>query len=153
VEQESGWNTWATRYEPNYRWLYPNRHEIFDPPLASRATEVHQQKTSWGLMQIMGATARARGFTGDFCSQLCDPATGLEYGCRHLRRLIDRFGSQYDHRAVLSAYNTGHPQRVNEVYIESLMRHYVALQPIVAAVAARLSGRTGEGAGGDDSAS
>jgi len=32
-------------------------------------------------MQVMGQTARERGFTGKFLSELCDPSTGLEAGC------------------------------------------------------------------------
>jgi hypothetical protein len=29
----------------------------------------------------MGQTARERGFTGKFLSELCDPSTGLDAGC------------------------------------------------------------------------
>jgi len=55
---------------------------------ASILTELLGQQTSWGLMQIMGATARERGFRG-WLTELCDPATNLEWGCRHLRWMID----------------------------------------------------------------
>ena len=39
-------------------------------------------------MQIMGAVARERGFRG-WLTELCDPAVNLEWGCRHLRWMVD----------------------------------------------------------------
>jgi len=51
-------------------------------------TERILQRTSWGLMQIMGAVARERGFRG-WLTELCDPAVNLEWGCRHLRWMVD----------------------------------------------------------------
>ncbi|MGA8268053.1 MAG: lytic transglycosylase domain-containing protein, partial [Candidatus Acidiferrales bacterium] len=44
-------------------------------------TEAYSRAISWGLMQVMGQTARERGFAGKFLSELCDPATGLDAGC------------------------------------------------------------------------
>ena len=55
---------------------------------ASILTELLGQQASWGLMQIMGATARERGFKG-WLTELCDPAVNLEWGCRHLRWMLD----------------------------------------------------------------
>jgi len=51
-------------------------------------TELLGQQTSWGLLQIMGAVARERGFKG-WLTELCDPQVNLEWGCRHLRWMID----------------------------------------------------------------
>ena len=48
--------------------------------------EVQMQCTSWGLMGIRGADARKLGFTG-WLTELCDPATNLEWGCRHLKHM------------------------------------------------------------------
>ena len=59
---------------------------INDP--ASLQTELLAQQTSWGLMQFMVAVARERGFRG-WLTELCDPAVNLEWGCRHLRWMID----------------------------------------------------------------
>lgn len=79
VEQESAWNPWALRYEPAFydKYVAPQiaRGEIAD------VTESRARAFSWGLMQVMGQVAREHGFTGALAS-LCDPAIGLEIGCR-----------------------------------------------------------------------
>jgi len=84
-EVESGWNPWAVRHEPNYKWLYG---KLEDGYLGTVDTELAMQRTSWGLLQIMGAVARERGFRG-WLTELCDPAVNLEWGCKHLRWMID----------------------------------------------------------------
>jgi soluble lytic murein transglycosylase-like protein len=73
-EQESSWNPWAIRYEPAFRQRYV-------APLGLPATEEIARSMSWGLMQVMGETAREAGFSDKFLSALADPATGLEFGC------------------------------------------------------------------------
>jgi soluble lytic murein transglycosylase-like protein len=81
VEQESAWQPWASRFEPAFfaKYVAP----LFaickgEPPTN---TEAYSRAFSWGLMQVMGQTARERGFTGKFLSELCDPSTGLDAGC------------------------------------------------------------------------
>lgn len=73
-EQESSWNPWAIRYEPAFRQRYV-------APLGLPPTEEIARSISWGLMQVMGETAREAGFTEKFLSALAGPATGLEFGC------------------------------------------------------------------------
>jgi len=111
-EVESGWNPWAVRHETGYRWIigfhkmtlaeaYSDISFIdvdenwwaFEPQVinefpGSAQTELLMQQTSWGLLQIMGATARERGFRG-WLTELCDPQVNLEWGCRHLRWMLD----------------------------------------------------------------
>jgi len=98
-EVESSWIPWAVRHEPGYRWLwgltyddYPTEPRWLAKEVQLRGytagTERILQRTSWGLMQIMGAVARERGFRG-WLTELCDPAVNLEWGCRHLRWMID----------------------------------------------------------------
>lgn len=106
VDTESGWNTWAIRYEPAYRWLYPSRRRVTHPHGVSTQTEIAQQKTSWGLLQVMGAVARELGYQEPFLSGLCMPALGLEYGCKHLANLVSRYGTI---NRALAAYNAGRP--------------------------------------------
>ena len=103
---------WAVRHEPGYKWLvgfgnpahdvstaYTGRWIIDadqnwwlpDNPSAERATTITEllfQQSSWGLMQIMGAVARERGF-GGWLTELCDPTVNMEWGCRHLRWMLD----------------------------------------------------------------
>ncbi len=74
VEQESSWDTHAIRYEPAFRAHYV-------APLGLSPTEEVARSISWGLMQVMGQSARERGFNGKFLSALCDPSNGLAIGC------------------------------------------------------------------------
>jgi soluble lytic murein transglycosylase-like protein len=80
VEQESAWNPWALRYEPAFYDKY------IAPQIARRAiadvTESRARAFSWGLMQVMGQVAREHGFADASLASLCDPAIGLEVGCR-----------------------------------------------------------------------
>jgi len=82
VEQESAWNPWALRYEPDFYQRY------IEPQVARGAisdrTEAIARACSWGLMQVMGQVARENGFTAASLAALCDPAIGLEIGCRVL---------------------------------------------------------------------
>lgn len=77
VEQESAWQPWATRYEPEFytRYVQPQSQHM-------SATEAQGRAFSWGLMQVMGEVAREHGYTGPLPA-LCNPATGLEQGCIH----------------------------------------------------------------------
>lgn len=119
VQVESLRDPWAVRYEGNYRWLVDFKH-----PLVTSATERNAQKSSWGLMQIMGAVARERGFKGPFLSQLCDPREGLYWGGVFLRHLFDR---GYTEHEVISAYNQGKPRRTlggqyrNQAYVDKVV--------------------------------
>lgn len=137
VHVESAGDPWAMRFEPGYRWLWDVRasqpyrgdpQSLPAPAFVSRDTELTGQRTSWGLMQVMGAVARELGYRGRYLSALCDPDMGMEYGCRHLVALHRRFGSQ-GWEAVAAAYNAGSPRRdsstgrwVNQAYIDRV-RH------------------------------
>jgi soluble lytic murein transglycosylase-like protein len=79
IEQESGWNPWAIRYEPEFMAKYI-------APLYTNnkisATEAFARSFSWGLMQVMGQVARENGYSGQFLSGLCDPNQGVTLGCK-----------------------------------------------------------------------
>ena len=63
VSVESGGDPCATRYEPHYHYLF--KPETFAKlNRITENTEIIQQKTSWGLMQVMGGVARERKFIG-----------------------------------------------------------------------------------------
>lgn len=100
IEQESGGNTWAVRYEPNYKWTVPFKH-----PLVSAATELQQQKTSWGLCQVMGGVAREMNYHEPFLSVLCNPVIGIDAGGRFLAKCIKEKGGKV--RLGLLRYNGG----------------------------------------------
>lgn len=107
VMVESGGDTFATRYEPGFFEKYVRNDgsvKAFAP--CSLQTERVMRATSFGLMQVMGQVARERGYLGPFLSSLCDPATGLQFGCLHLAAFRRRFaGLGWD--AVCAAYNGG----------------------------------------------
>jgi soluble lytic murein transglycosylase-like protein len=108
IDQESSGNPWAIRFEPAFHRTYVlnKPYETFWP--CSTKTEGEARATSWGLMQVMGQTARELGFTGPFLSELCDPSVGIDLGCRYLAELAERFpGPKYGWDAVCAAYNGG----------------------------------------------
>ncbi|WP_043634297.1 transglycosylase SLT domain-containing protein [Desulfovibrio sp. TomC] len=104
---ESHGNPFATRFEPAFfdRYL-KNKPLSFVPPGCSKDTEAIGRATSWGLLQIMGETARTIGFRGWF-GELLTPEIGLEWGCRYLARLRDRFLNTGGWEVVCRAYNGG----------------------------------------------
>jgi soluble lytic murein transglycosylase-like protein len=100
-EQESSWNPWAVRYEPLFyaRYIAP----LVRRGVLADATEARARAFSWGLMQVMGQTAREQGWRGPL-PQLCEPATGLSVGCRRLAALLAKTG---DPARALAAWNGG----------------------------------------------
>ena len=96
-EQESSWNPWAIRYEPAFRIRYV-------APLRLPVTEEIARSISWGLMQVMGEVAHEAGYTGPF-PELCDPATGLDWGCRVLAKKLAEAGG--DPAKALQLWNGG----------------------------------------------
>lgn len=142
VHVESGFNAWAWNPEPQYRYLVDVRtskpfrtltaaesaSEI--PPIdfpclaGDRDQEWWGQQASWGLMQLMGAVARERGFTGPYLPQLTDPVSNLEFGCAHLALLLRRFGATYGTDGAIAAYNTGGPTRqpgsAGDIYVRKV---------------------------------
>lgn len=111
IEQESEWNPWAMRYEPDffYRYIAPLSRTS---PMTT--TESYMRAVSWGLMQVMGQVAREHGFTGAFLAELCDPAVGIEFGCRVLANRVAVAGGGV--AEALLHYNGGaDPQYPNDV--------------------------------------
>ena len=102
IEQESGWNPWAIRYEPAFFTKYV-------APLYTNnkvsASEAYARGFSWGLMQVMGQVAREVGFDALFLSALCDPEQGLSVGCKVLRKKLDAAAG--DATRALLAWNGG----------------------------------------------
>jgi soluble lytic murein transglycosylase-like protein len=102
IEQESAWNPWAVRYEPGFlaRYVAP----LYTAGKFS-ATEAYTRSMSWGLMQVMGQVAREFCFAGKSLAELCDPATGIEFGCLVLAARLAR--AHNDVSAALLSWNGG----------------------------------------------
>jgi soluble lytic murein transglycosylase-like protein len=98
VEQESSWNTWAIRYEPNFYLHY------IRPMAGLSATEAYARAFSFGLLQLMGECARENGYKGDLAA-ICDPETGLNAGCIHFKRKLET--AQGDVTKALLLWNGG----------------------------------------------
>lgn len=126
VDVESEGNPWAARYESAFFERYINRSPIDAIPPCSILTEARLRATSLGLLQIMGAVARERGFDGVFLTALCDPEIGLEFGCRHLGWLAQRYQATFGWEGVVAAYNAGSPRKqrggewVNQAYVDDV---------------------------------
>jgi soluble lytic murein transglycosylase-like protein len=112
---ESNGNTWAVRYEQDFYARYVRGREYETYPGCSRITEGHMRACSFGLMQVMGQTARESGFKGTFLTELCDPKEGLHWGCRYLERQISRYGG--DLESAVAAYNAGSARRVGGQFV------------------------------------
>ena len=132
VAVESGGKSCATRYEPHYRYTLDEK--IFAKKnYITGDTEIIHQKTSWGLMQVMGAVAREHGYLGPLNS-LCTPQLGLQYGIQHIAKFIDKY--EGDLQAAISAYNQGGDYRLesgafkNQVYVDKIMEKYQYLKGI-----------------------
>ena len=102
IEQESAWNPWAVRYEPAFltRYVAP----LYTAGKLS-ATEAYTRAMSWGLMQVMGQVAREFGFDSISLAELCDAATGIDFGCRVLAVRLKRAKGNVP--AALQAWNGG----------------------------------------------
>lgn len=127
VEVESGGDACAFRYEPGFYERYINGNpKIRAVRPCSLATERQAQATSWGLMQVMGATARGLGYPGAFLSELTRPEMGLEYGCKLLAKLAKRYEAGHGWPGVVAAYNAGSVRIapgggfVNQSYVDKI---------------------------------
>jgi len=135
VSVESAGNPWVCRYEPLFRYLYfPREHA--DRLNQSVETETNQQMTSWGLMQLMGAVARELGFTEPL-AKLSDLQTGLEWSCKKLKTLKERWGE--DEIRMIASWNAGSPRKtpgglyVNQTYVDKVWRKLTELRAQIAA--------------------
>lgn len=133
IQIESSGYTFAVRYEPNYPHLYYPR-ELASKCIVSVATMENIQKTSWGLMQVMGGTAYWLGFPKNkLVTELCMPHIGIEYGVKYLKKLFLRYNQESD---VIAAYNRGSAIKVksgfyeNQGYVDKVHGELVKLRRI-----------------------
>lgn len=112
IAVESAGQTYVTRYEPGFNYF--EMPEYWANKLCQSVdTEVNGQKISYGLMQVMGGTARHVGFSGYF-PELCIPSVGIHFGCLVFSKKLHKYGSYVD---AVAAYNAGKVTKVGENYI------------------------------------
>lgn len=108
IEQESGWNIYASRFEPSFYKRYVSKQ------YPSYNTESVARSTSFGLLQLMGEVARELSFSDIQLSDLFDPRINLKYGCLHLASKLK--AAKGDVTKALLLWNGGsdaaYPQQV-----------------------------------------
>lgn len=119
---ESAMNQFAVRYEPHFKWLWKPRES--KPPGCSMDTEVCLQRTSLGLMQMMGAVFRELGYRGWLTEVLSRPDVQIQMGAYFLARKIKKYGLANG----IAAYNSGSPRfdkkdgsLINQYYVERVL--------------------------------
>ena len=114
ILQESGGSPFAFRFEPGFYKKYlvnKTRVELTGwvpgiQELPNLETEKQARATSWGLMQVMGETARwCAKTTFPYLTILCDPEKGIEAGCLVLAYYLNK--EKGDYRRALARYNAG----------------------------------------------
>lgn len=122
ITVESSWRPKVARYEKNYIYTfkaddYAEKHGI------TLQTEIGFQKHSWGLMQLMGGTARQIGYT-DWVPDLCKPEYGIYWGCMYFKKNCMEYVKVSDQ---IAAYNAGSVRRKedgsykNQEYVDKVM--------------------------------
>lgn len=133
VIQESGGNTHAYRFEPQFWSRYLAKTPLWKDKVPSRVS------ASYGLMQIMYVTAWEIGFRGE-PEELFIPTVGLAWGCVQLKKLLD--WAKGDYNSAFAAYNGGRadnepghkPLLRNQTYasqVQAKLNSLLALPPAV----------------------
>lgn len=98
VKQESDGDPLAIRFEPGFFRRYLSGKPLNDlggfvpsENRVTRDTERTLRACSFGLMQIMGQVAREIGYSDPSLTRLLIPDINLEWGCKYLSRLRDKF--------------------------------------------------------------
>lgn len=128
--QESSGNSFATRFEPTYKWVY-NVNELTRSVGCTANTMMVMQMTSWGMMQVMGAVAYENGFSPkQYCTQLVLPHVGILYGCKLLKKLWAKHDTI---DKVIASYNAGNPKPYLDgdakakKYVDSVLSYMVSV--------------------------
>ena len=111
IKQESNWNVSASRFE------------------------AHKADASWGLMQILLATARETLGNNDLSiTQLLNPSINIEAGTKYLAKQLARYkGNIMD---AVAAYNAGSAKKdkngtyINNAYVQAVYGNYIMYQTL-----------------------
>ena len=95
---ESSGRTSAYRHEPEFWLRYMANKPSWKDAIPERVS------SSYGLMQVMYTTALIHGFSRQ-PEHLFLPEVGLDFGCKHLKYLLDRCNG--DEEMALAQYNGG----------------------------------------------
>ena len=103
---ESSGNPNAFRFEPKFYDKVKALPQLggYIPKNCTLESEQILRSSSFGLMQIMGETARIRGYRGEFLTGLLDPMTNIDMGVQLFAELMK---ATDDPRVALFKYNAG----------------------------------------------
>ena len=101
IQMESGGNAGAKRYEPGYFRAYVETNPKWLKVSRETGMPLQAIATSYGLMQMMLATAWGYGCKS--VDQAQDPSQSIRFGTAHLKTLLDK----YPIGEALAAYNGG----------------------------------------------
>ena len=111
IKQESNWNVSASRFE------------------------AHKTDASWGLMQVLLATAKEILGNSDLTiTQLMNPKTNIEAGTKYLAKQLKRYNG--DLMSAIAAYNAGSAKKdangvfTNNAYVQAVYGNYVMYQTL-----------------------
>lgn len=122
IQTESANNYFTCKYEPAFRYTF-QISEFARALGTDYSTMEMMQKTSWGPMHVMGATALAMGLAREplehlrWPPALMDRELGVRYGSMYLRGQADRFGA--DPATLYAAYNGGSPRKLDSGMFEN----------------------------------
>ena len=128
---ESSFDPEALRYEPKFQRKYIDLHPLYSH-LEDKTR--YMLASSLGLMQVMGVVAHELGLPIDRLNEMFYPEMGLDYGCKKLKSLFDRYRAStlIDKTLILnviSAYNAGtvrwkNGKYVNQSYVDKVWKEY-----------------------------
>ncbi len=127
ISVESSWRTYAFRYEPGFYYT-ENVEKMARAHGITEASERVLQKSSFGLSQIMGGTARSIGYRGTLTA-LFQPETNLEWGLKYFAFNAKRYTQVTD---MIAAYNAGSAKKdiagkyFNQDYVDKVL---AAMEP------------------------
>ena len=125
---ESSFRPDALRYEAKFQRKYIDPHPLYqflDPETRTLLS------SSLGLLQVMGVVAHEDGLPIVRLKDLFNPEVGLEYGCRQLEQLFQRYWQSPLTGLipnVIAAYNAGTARKgkngkyTNQPYIDKVWR-------------------------------
>ncbi len=130
IQEESRFEPWATRAEPRYlRSRKVRRLAAYwsktHGGLPNTFTEQCDRSRSYGLMQVMGETAREQGFAAPYLAALYLPRNAIEHGAILLTHLLNRYRN--DTLSAISAYNQGSARKRRGVFLNARYVYRVAL--------------------------
>lgn len=120
-QENRDFNPCAVRFESGSTILF-NPREV-KPVNCSLRTEIELQHMSFGLMQVMGFTARELGHRGWLTALISNVTLQLDLGCKYLKRKILNYGLEQG----VASYNSGAPRFIesgelaNQAYVDAVI--------------------------------